>query len=248
MDQKQKKPVISIVLIGLNEEKLVGTCMQSLVNQNIDKPYEVIFVDGGSTDGTVDIVKRYTDRLRLRIIIHKGQGIGDSREEGFRATSAPIIASTDSDVILPEDWIKKIYYHIKSHPQCIGIVGPYTLYPSNRALRYLFLMVIRLADLFGKIISGMYLFRGMNFAIRKEVWGKTGGFEKSISALEDVDLAVKASKFGTICYVWSLIILTSPRRFQRKFFKTLWYRLLVYYHRVFLRDYRYGEWEQIRDI
>lgn len=245
--KNQQPPLISIVVIGLNEEKLVGRCLESIAWQNFQGPFEVIFVDGGSTDRTVEIVKGFFARMNLKIIIHKGLGIGDSREEGFRASGAPIIASTDSDVILPEDWISRIYDHFRTHPGCLGVVGPYAIYPGGSLYKYIFVSFLRFWDFVASIISGFRAFRGLNFAIRRNAWVKAGGFTRTISALEDVDLAIRVSKLGRICYLPKLIILTTPRRFDKDIVKSTIYRLMAYYHRVFLRDNKYGEWKQVRN-
>jgi glycosyltransferase involved in cell wall biosynthesis len=244
--KKTQNPLISIVVIGLNEEKLVRRCMESIAAQNFSNPYEVIFVDGGSKDRTIEIVKEFSSRMNLKIVIHKGMGIGDSREEGFCTSTASIIVSTDSDVILPLDWLSRIYTYFCTHPDCLGVVGPYTIYPSGPLYKYLFVLLVRFWDSVGRMVSGFQAFRGMNFGVRRDAWMKAGGFVRTISALEDVDLALRVSTFGRIHYLSKLIVLTTPRRFDRNILKSTLYRLMAYYHRVFLRDYKYAEWDQIR--
>jgi glycosyltransferase involved in cell wall biosynthesis len=243
------KPEISVVVIGLNEEKLVGKCMQSLAHQDFHYPYEVVFVDGGSADKTVKIVRSYNKRLNLTVIIYKAIAIGDARQKGFELTKGTIVASTDSDVILPENWLSSMYSYFNDHPSCIGLVGPYITYPNSYFVQQLFLNLCRIGDFFVRILIGFYPFRGLNFAVKRTVWSLAGGFERTISALEDVDLSLKVSKFGHICYAPRLVILTSARRFKGKIILwNTWYRLMAFYHRVYLRDYtKYKDWEQIRE-
>ncbi len=245
----KSKPEISVVVIGLNEEKLVGKCMQSLAHQDFHYPYEVIFIDGGSTDNTVEIVSSYKKRLNLTVIIYKTNAIGDARQKGFELTKSAIIASTDSDVILPKDWLSTIYAHFNCHPSCIGLVGTYITYPHNFLGQQLFLNLCRAGDVLCRVLIGFYPFRGLNFAVRRSAWLSAGGFERTISALEDVDLSLKVSKFGRICYVPRLVILTSARRFKgRIILWNTWYRFMAFYHRVYLRDYtKYKDWKQIRE-
>lgn len=245
----KKIPVISVVVIGLNEEKLIGKCMQSLANQDFHESYEVIFVDGGSTDKTVHIVNSFKTALNLTVVIYKVRAIGDARQKGFELTKASIIASTDSDVVLPATWLSMIYSHFSHHPGCIGVVGPYITYPHNYIFQQLFLLFMKTIDHLCKLLVGFYAFRGLNFAVRRIVWRKAGGYERTISALEDVDLALKVSKFGKICYIPNLVVSTTPRRFGGKILlRSAWYRMMAFYHRVYLRDYtKYKDWEQIRD-
>lgn len=243
------KPAISVVVIGLNEEKLIGKCMRSLVTQDFQEPYEVVFLDGGSTDQTVKIVNSYKNKLNLKVFMYKAKAIGDARQKGFELTKADIIASTDSDVILPKTWLHMIYTHFSQHPGCIGVVGPYVIYPSTPLQKQLFLMGLRIVDVFGRLLTGLYAFRGLNFAVRRSAWKRAGGYERTISALEDVDLALKISKFGRICYLPHLVISTTARRFKGKIIlQNTWYRLMAFYYRVYVRDYsKYKDWEQIRE-
>ncbi len=243
------KPKISVVVIGLNEEKLVGKCMQSLAHQDFQYPFEVIFVDGGSADNTLKIVRSYKKRLNLTVIQYHTKAIGDARQKGFEKTTCGIIASTDSDVILPKNWLYIIYTHFLNHPSCVGLVGPYITYPNFPFIQRIFRNLCSAGDVFMKLLIGFYPFRGLNFAVRRTAWLSAGGFERTISALEDVDLSLKVSKFGRICYVPRLVIVTSARRFKGKIILwNTWYRLMAFYHRVYLRDYtKYKDWDQIRE-
>jgi glycosyltransferase involved in cell wall biosynthesis len=244
----KKKFVVSVVVIGLNEEKLVGRCMDSLVQQDFDLPFEVIFADSGSTDNTVRIVSSYAKRLNLRIVRFKSRSIGEIRQEGFQKATASIICSTDSDSFVSSDWVRTIYEYFHTHKNCVGVMGPYVTYPASFFERALFLFGCRMIDHFTRIISGFYNFRGMNFAVKRTIWKQAGGFERSISALEDVDLALKVSKFGKIDYLSNLVASTTPRRFSAHVWSSMVYRLNAYYYRVYARDYtKYARWEQIRE-
>lgn len=242
------KPEISVVVIGLNEEKLVGKCMQSLANQDFHYPYEVIFVDGGSTDKTLEIVSSYVKKLPLTMCGHTIHTIGDARETGFRMTKADIIASTDADIILPPDWIQTIYDHIEKNSECVGLVGSYTIYTHGALVQSIFLALCRIIDICANKVSGFQAFRGMNFAIRRSIWQKAGGFQRNVSAMEDADLARKSSHFGKICYLPKLTVSTTARRFKKNFILGMIYRALAYYYRIYLQDHtKFTTWEQIRE-
>lgn len=244
---ENKKYSISIVVIGVNEEKLVGKCLSSLAKQEFNKPFEVIFVDGGSKDKTIEIVKTFANKFPLKITGHKIKTIGDARETGFRLTKAEIIASTDADVVLPTNWLKLIDDHFQ-RSTAVGVVGPYTSIESVGIWRTIIAAICRILDRTGGILCRFQPFRGLNFAIRRNVWLRAGGFAREVSAMEDADLALKASRFGKIDYLSDLVVLTTLRRFKRNLIRGTIYRLLAFYSRIYLRDYgRYTEWEQIRE-
>ena len=61
---KVKKPVdISIVILTKNEEKNIGRCLSGVFSQETDKEYEVIVIDSGSTDNTLNIVRNFPVRV-----------------------------------------------------------------------------------------------------------------------------------------------------------------------------------------
>ncbi|MEK7143063.1 MAG: glycosyltransferase [Patescibacteria group bacterium] len=245
---EEKKPLISVVIPGWNEEKTIARTLSSLSHQKTSFPFEVIFVDNNCTDNTVKIAESFRGAIEnLEIICEKKQGIGAARNAGFKAAQSEIIASTDSDTILPEDWLAKIYNTFQENPQAIGLVGTYIFEGKSRLFNLGTKIIMISADLFHRIIAGSFAFRGLNFAIKKEAWEKAGGFNPKISALEDVDLSLRAKKLGKIIYLPKLEIKTTYRRFEGRFFQQLKKRMRVYFYRVILRNTKkYTEWEQIR--
>lgn len=245
---EEQKPIISVVIPGLNEEKTIGRTLSSLAKQKFPLPFEVIFVDNNSTDKTAEIVEDFQNSIpNLKIVKETIKGIGAARNCGFRAAQAEIIASTDSDTILPEDWLEKIYRTYQENPRAIGLVGLYIFEGKSRLFNLGTKIVMISADLFHRLIAGSFAFRGLNFSVKKDVWAKAGGFNPKISALEDVDLSLRAKKLGKIIYLPKLQIKTSYRRFGGRFFHQLSKRMKVYFYRVILRNTKkYTDWEQIR--
>ncbi|MBI3955353.1 glycosyltransferase family 2 protein, partial [Candidatus Gottesmanbacteria bacterium] len=97
-------PLISVVIPVYNEEKYIARCLQSVCNQNF-KNYEVIVVDNNCTDKTAKIAAGF----KVKIIREKIQGMTPARERGFREAKSEIIARTDADTIIPNNWLSSIY-------------------------------------------------------------------------------------------------------------------------------------------
>ena len=90
---------VSVVVIGYNIEQYVGVCINSLLNQTYDN-YEIIFVNDGSTDRTLEIVKNIAINNKiLRIVDKSNGGIISARKEGIKAASGEYIIFVDGD-----DW------------------------------------------------------------------------------------------------------------------------------------------------
>ncbi len=238
---------MSVVIIGLNEEKLVGRCLDAFVSQKYQGKYEIIFVDSASKDATLSIVKTYCDRLPLRVISQKTRGIGDAREIGFQLAHGEIVVSTDADSFVPVHWLSAIDNFFHTHPHAVGCVGPYVFDSYRKVKNSIWYGICVIGDYFIKIVTGTFYFRGLNFAIRRSVWKQCGGFDRSISALEDVDLAARASKYGRIGYLSNVFVTTTNRRFRDKKLSRFLYRLNAFIYRVVFRDNsKYTEWEQVR--
>lgn len=90
-------PLISIITISFNSIKTIERTILSVLNQTY-KNIEYIIIDGGSTDGTVDIIKKYSDRISYWVS-EKDEGISDAFNKGILASHGEIIGIINSD-----DW------------------------------------------------------------------------------------------------------------------------------------------------
>src|SRR3990170_3218959 len=88
-------PTLSVVVPARDAEAIVEACLRSVVRQG---PAAVILVDGRSTDGTVEIARRYADV----IVSDEGRGLPAARSIGARTATTPLVALVDADVILPD--------------------------------------------------------------------------------------------------------------------------------------------------
>jgi len=95
-----EKLPISVVVCTKNSVKTIKECIESIIR---NEPSEIIIVDGGSTDGTVDIVRKFTDK----IFFDRGKGLGYARQLGAEKANMEYVAYIDSDVVLPTNSILK---------------------------------------------------------------------------------------------------------------------------------------------
>lgn len=105
---------VSVVVAAYNEEKNISKCLESLVNQTFYKYMEIIIVDDGSIDNTLNICKKYEQKynnLHVYHEINKGQGL--AREYGLKKSHGEYIGFTDADDWDQEDMFEQMYLFAK---------------------------------------------------------------------------------------------------------------------------------------
>ena len=180
-----KKHIVSIVIPSYNSHSTIKECIKALLNQNVERDYEIIVVDSSDDKGVVEMLKEFP-----KVKVHyfeKHVNAGKARNLGVKLSRGEIIAFIDSDCIAPENWLKKILKYFDEYPQICGVLGVYT---GGRSL-------------LEKICGGEFLeefsigfFDGFiegNCAFKREIFEK-GCFWSERSRSEYVDLA-KCIKF-----------------------------------------------------
>lgn len=93
----QVNPLVSFVVLCYNHEPFVRDCLQSILNQTGDHPFEIIFVDDASTDGSKEVARSFKDS-RIQFIFHeKNQGHIAAVHDGLRAARGEFVVRVDSD-------------------------------------------------------------------------------------------------------------------------------------------------------
>lgn len=205
-------PVVSVVVPALNEEKYLPACLESLLRQEGEIPYEIIVVDNGSTDQTPQIVRA----KKARLVVETDRGLTRAREAGFRAARGRLIAYLDADSLAPSDWIVSIEKAFRRFPEAVALCGTFRYQlksPLHRAAFWAYFNIVeRAADW---ILRGQRL-AGGNFAVRREALEKIHGFNLEIEFYgEDLELANRLKRIGRIRPMDSMI-LSSGRRFDHK--------------------------------
>ena len=92
---------VSVIIPTLNSSEVLEKCLSSIRKNNAKYEYEIIVVDGGSNDDTIEIAKKYADT----VLVADTYYAGTNRNRGVKAARGSIICFTDSDCVVPENWI-----------------------------------------------------------------------------------------------------------------------------------------------
>jgi len=172
---------VSVCITVFNEEKSVSALIESLLKQT-KKSGEIIIVDGGSEDRTVEIIRHHQKKdKRIKLLVEPGS-VAHGRNVSIELAKYPIIASTDAGCVVKKDWLEKITEPFK-HKEVGLVAGFYHMAAKNsmqKAMNTYHGVLPRHFD------PTSFLPSARSVAFRKKIWEKVGGYsEKLDKAGED---------------------------------------------------------------
>ena len=199
MEDHKISSSVSVIVPVRNGEHTIQPLLESLQKLDYDRnKVEVIVVDGNSTDKTREIVKKYP----VKLVTEKRIGLNLARNIGIKSSNGEIIAFTDSDCIVPPDWITRIVENFKdSKVSCVG--GSAKAFDSDFVSQYADNSIVRLMPFFTKreeLEKVKPFFRhpaGCNMAFRRKVAEEVGYFDERIQfGFDEVEFADRVCRAG----------------------------------------------------
>lgn len=120
MGSQADLPLVSIITPSLNQGQFIRDTIESVLSQDY-RAIEYIVMDGGSTDGTLDILQRYAGRLHWKSASDHGQA--DAVNRGLRLAKGDIIGWLNSDDTYHPGAVKAVVEHLLSHPDTAVVYG-----------------------------------------------------------------------------------------------------------------------------
>jgi len=207
--------LISIIIPNWNGERFLADCLNSLLLQSCNN-FEVIIIDNGSTDSSLQIIDNYNFCRLIRF--EKNQGFAKAVNAGISASTADIIALVNNDVILNYDWIEKASAAMEIYsdydfaatkvlcmhdPSAIDSAG-FEVYAAGAVYSYndqksASDLVSNNREVFGAVASAALY--------RKKLFDKIGYFDEDFFAyFEDTDISFRARLAGYKCIYLSDVI------------------------------------------
>lgn len=117
-------PTVSIITPVLNGINFIEKCIQSVLNQSYPN-IEHVFVDGGSTDGTVEMLSKYEARYsgRIRFISEPDRGGGDAWNKGVKMVKGEILGALNSDDVYEPSAVQTVVEFFKSNNDAYFVYG-----------------------------------------------------------------------------------------------------------------------------
>jgi len=217
-----ENPKISVVIPVKNEEDVISNCLKAVFSQSC-KPYEVVVVDGYSTDKTVEKAKKF----QVEILYEDYGTVGGGRQVGLEKARGEYVAFTDADCIPEKDWLKNLTEGFDD--DSVGVGGGIRnirngLWGKSSAI--IMNTFLGSADsVQGRLFENKRSVKsisGCNSMYHREVLMEIGGFNVTLSINEDTELNRRLSKIGSLLYTPDAVVLHNQRRGLKDFARRMY--------------------------
>jgi cellulose synthase/poly-beta-1,6-N-acetylglucosamine synthase-like glycosyltransferase len=190
-------PPISIIVPAYNEEVTIQKCLDTLLQ--LDYPqYDIIVVDDGSTDQTLDLVQSYANP-KVKIISQPNQGKAHALNTGIKHVENEFIVTVDADTTLHKDALQHIAKRFSTDLQLGAIAGNVKVDPEPGLLNALqaaeYTLGINLIRKTQSMLGCVMIVPGPIAALRKVAIEQAGYFSEDTFA-EDFDITMQILKKG----------------------------------------------------
>jgi glycosyltransferase involved in cell wall biosynthesis len=198
-------PKVSAVIPTHNHARFLVEAVESVLRQTVP-PSEVIVVDDGSTDSTLEVLRQYGGRIR--VISQENRGVAAARNVGASVASGEILAFLDADDLWLERKQEFQSNRFVKEPD-LGLVhcGVEEIDGAGRQLR------TRLDGMQGWVSREMLLFRrgvilggGSAIAVRRASFRDVGGFDESLSTSADWDFCYRIARRYRIGFLAEVLV------------------------------------------
>jgi len=188
---------ISVVIPTLNEESHIEKTLQSVMKQEGD--CELYVVDGGSTDNTVAVAKRYA------CVINSKRGRAIQMNAGARLCTGDILLFLHADTILPDNAFREIRKRMNDNTVAGGSF--YIAFDADN-------FILRGVSFITRFNFRLFHFGDQGIFVRRNVFQKLRGY-KEIPIMEDYDFYKRLRKQGKVILI-RMPVISSARRFIKK--------------------------------
>lgn len=184
-------PLISVIIPLYNKEQQIAKTLNSVFSQTFND-FEIIIVDDGSTDRSIEIVKNFTDQ-RIRLLHQKNAGVSVARNNGIRKAEGEYIAFLDADDEWHPDYLSTQIKMSGQFPQCDVFACNYSFKDKSGNIRKTILNRIKFSSSIG-ILDNYFEVASYShpplwtsaIMVRRNIINSIGGFPLGVKSGEDL--------------------------------------------------------------
>jgi cellulose synthase/poly-beta-1,6-N-acetylglucosamine synthase-like glycosyltransferase len=190
-------PKMSMILPVYNEEKIIARKIQNLLSLKYPEgKFEIIIVDGNSSDKTIDLINSFQDERIILIRNQKREGVTQATKDGVRVSTGDVAILTDTEALFEENVLQLLGNDLRD-PKIGAITGIEKIVnPKENVttqVEHTYRLLYNLFSISESIIESTSYFRGEFAAIRKSLFPMNVDSDKGIL---DVEIAIAAIKAG----------------------------------------------------
>lgn len=236
MPNEFKRPRVSVIIPIYNARDHIRNTLQNLFKQTF-QDFEVIIVNDGSIDNSVEIVKSFDDP-RIVLIEQTNSGVSVARNTAIMQAKGEFVAFLDADDLWHISKLETQVQHLSSHPEIDFCYTDRDLFEEVECLNLTSGVntdIIELEQLFPALLKHNHI-HCSSVMVRRSIFAKIGLFDVMLDASEDSDLWIRAAKSNTVLRVAS--VLSFYRRHDTNTINSIKFRR----NRVFAELLFYARW------
>jgi cellulose synthase/poly-beta-1,6-N-acetylglucosamine synthase-like glycosyltransferase len=182
-------PKVSIIIAALNSEQTIGDCLKAVFELNYPRDFlEVIVVDGGSKDATVQIAEKYPVK-----VISTPLNAPAAYNYAMKISCNDVLGFIDADAKVEKEWLNKLVTHL-ADPQVAGVSGGIETWNTEnawaRGIGY------DMANRYARLKKYVTRIATMNLLLKRSVIEEAGGFDEHLPSQYDTDLGFRITRMG----------------------------------------------------
>ncbi len=213
----------SVVIPAYNEAGFLGSCLDSLLAQDFEYPYEIIVVDNNSTDGTAEVARS----RGVTVVREPSAGVCPARQCGTTAARGEIVVSTDADTVFSSDWLSRIDKAFRDDPSRVAVAGPCRFVDPPWWGRVYTAVLFSVVSLVAQLTGRILYVTATNLAFRKSEW--PGYNTEATQGGDELDLLRRLRTRGSVAFLRGNPTFTSSRRLHRGLAYNIVVTCLYYY-------------------
>ncbi len=192
---KPEIPLVSIITPSFNQGSYLEETIQSVLEQDYPR-IEYIIVDGGSSDNSLEIIRRHSERLAWWVS-EKDQGQTDAINKGFARAQGEILAWINSDDTYQPHAVSEAAAYLQAHPEVGMVYGDANLIDQNGA--HIGRFPARQTD-YSRLRTGYVHIPQQAAFFRKSIWQQVGPLDPTFYFAMDYDLWVRIARLAPLHY------------------------------------------------
>ena len=210
--RRREPKLTTIIILTLNQLEHTRKCLDS-IEKYTTEPYELILVDNGSTDGTIDVLTDFAaSRSNVRVVANStNHGFAIGNNQGLALARGEYVLLLNNDTVVTEGWLDRMLHVLKRHPE-VGIVGPVSNFVAGpqlvpkapyKNMEEMHRFAAELAAKNSGKTSEIQRVVGFCLLARRALVDRIGGLDEKYGSgnFEDDDFCIRATMAGFKSYI-----------------------------------------------